>query len=200
MSEMMYIPQNRMFEEMKLNDYLKENTIYLDDEVDRSSQVFFCRQLRKLCEQELKKTIEDRKNIKIRICSFGGWVISLFAMTSYMEYYKEKGLILETYNEGFCCSAGAKILMSGSKGHRYSTRRGMILIHQTQFGGAGHMTLQEKRQELKYDEKDWEVICDIFRNNTNLTKKEIEDLTKYNLDVQYNPQEALEKGIIDHII
>ncbi len=195
-----FVPVNGLLQEMKLNDYLRNNTIYLDTEVDRESQIIFCRQLRKLAEQELNKPEEERQPIKVRISSFGGWVISLFAITSYMEYYKEKGIIIETYCDGFCCSAGAKILMSGSKGHRYSTRRALILIHQTQFGGSGYMTLQEKRQELKYDERDWKVICDIFRNNTNLTEKEISDLTERNLDVSYNPTEALEKGIIDHII
>ena len=42
-----YIIANKILEEAKLNDYLKDNTIYLDCEVDRESQVLFCRQLRK---------------------------------------------------------------------------------------------------------------------------------------------------------
>lgn len=197
---MEYQVVNRLLDEMKLNEYLKDNVIFLDTEIDRESQVQFCHQLRKLAEQELTKPKEEQKPIKVRISSFGGWVISLFAITSYMEYYKEKGIIIETYCDGFCCSAGAKILMCGSKGHRYSTRRALILVHQTQFNGSGYMTLQEKRQELKYDERDWEVICDIFRNNTKLTEEDIENFTKRNLDISYNPVEALEKGIIDHIL
>jgi ATP-dependent Clp protease protease subunit len=192
--------QDQVLNEMILNDYKYENTIYLNTEVDRDSQVKFTRQLRKLAEQELVKPKSEQKPIKVRISSFGGWVISLFAITSYMEYYKEKGVIIETYCDGFCCSAGAKILMCGSKGHRYSTRRAMILIHQTQFGGSGHMTLQEKRQQNIYDERDWKVMCDLFRENTDLTEEDIKNFTERNLDVEYSPIEALKKGIIDDLI
>lgn len=195
-----FVYPNRLLEEMMLNDYKYENTIYLCSEVDRDSQVQFTRQLTKLAEHELTKPKEERKHIKVKIASFGGWVISLFAITSYMDYYKEKGIIIETYCDGFCCSAGAKILMCGSKGHRYSTRRGLILVHQTQFGGSGHLTLQEKRQGLKYDERDWSIICDLFRENTDLTEEDIENFTKSNLDVEYTPQECITKGIIDHIM
>lgn len=72
--------------DMKTNDYLIKNTIYLDCEIERESQVLFCRQLRKLAEQELAKSKEERTSIKIRISSFGGSVWSVFAMVSDMEY------------------------------------------------------------------------------------------------------------------
>ena len=52
MEEQQIIYQNNLLLNAKLNDYLKDNTIYLDCEVDRESQVLFCRQLRRLCERE----------------------------------------------------------------------------------------------------------------------------------------------------
>jgi len=57
----MMIPVNRVLEEMKINDYLKNNTIYLDCEIDRESQVRFCRELKKLTEQELVKPESNKK-------------------------------------------------------------------------------------------------------------------------------------------
>ena len=60
-----------MLDRMMEQDYQMENTIYLATEIDRNSQVLFCRQLRKLAERELKKKEKDRKPIKIRISSFG---------------------------------------------------------------------------------------------------------------------------------
>ena len=190
---------NRLLEEMKRLDYLNENTIYLDIEMDRDSQVTFCRQLRKLGEQELAKPKKERKPIKIRISSFGGWVVSFMAMASTMLHYEEKGLIIETYCDGFCMSAGAYLLMLGSKGHRFATRFSDILIHQTQFSGSGHQTYREKEKSFEYDKRDWKMLCDLMRQYTNLSEEDIEGLTKYNLDVSFSSSEALEKGIIDKI-
>jgi ATP-dependent Clp protease protease subunit len=196
----MYVPVNRMLEEMKQIEDLQKNTIYLDTEVDRDSQVLFCRQLRKLGEQELAKSKSERKPIKIMISCFGGWVVSFMAMASIMLHYEEKGLIIETYCDGFCMSAGAYLLMLGSKGHRFATRFSDILIHQTQFSGSGHQTYREKEKSFEYDKRDWKMLCDLMREHTKLSKEDIEGLTKYNLDVSYSSLEALEKGIIDQII
>lgn len=193
------LPPNRILEEMKINDYLKNNTIYLDCEIDRESQVRFCRELRKLAEQELEKPEDERQSVKVRISSFGGWVISVFAMISYMEYWQEKGLIIETYGDGFTASGGSKILMAGSKGHRYITRYGTVLFHQSN-GYGGHRTLQEQKKELEYSLKDWEVLKSMIKKHTNITEEELEDYTEKNIDFIYYPEECVEKSIVDHII
>jgi ATP-dependent protease ClpP protease subunit len=191
--------QNKMLEEMKLNDYLKDNTIYLDCEIDRDSQTLFCRQLRKLAMQELSKPIEERKSIKIRISSFGGWVCSVFAMVSDMEYWQEQGIIIETYCDGYTASGGSKILMAGSKGYRYMTRYGTVLVHQSNGGGCG-FTLQEQIVELKYSLKDWETLKSMFRKHTKLTEEDLTNFTEKNIDFIYQPQEAIEKGFVDIIL
>jgi ATP-dependent protease ClpP protease subunit len=199
MSEMNYLPFNRVLEEMKINDYLKNNTIYLDCEIDRESQVRFCRELRKLAEKELEKSEAERQPINIRISSFGGWVVATFAMVSYMEYWQEKGIILATYGDGYTASGGSKILMAGSKGHRYLTRYGTVLIHQSG-GYSNAYTLQEKINELKYSLKDWELLKKMFRKHTKLTEEEINNFTEKNVDFIYYPEECVEKSIVDHII
>lgn len=193
------MPQNRILEEMKINDYLKNNTIYLDCEIDRDSQVKFCRELRRLAEQELEKPESERKPINVKISSFGGWVVSVFAMVSYMEYWQEKGVIIATYGDGYTASGGSKILFAGSKGHRYITRYGTVLIHQSG-GYSNAYTLQEKVNELKYTLKDWELIKKMFRKHTKLTEEEIENFTEKNVDFIYYPEECVEKSIVDHII
>lgn len=198
--EMIMQPQNSLLNEMKMNDYLKENTIYLDCEIDRESQVIFCRQLKKLAEQELKKQIEDRKNIKVKISSFGGWVCAVFAMVSYMEYWQEKGVIIETYCDGYTASGGSKILMAGSKGHRYITRYGTVLIHQSNCYKQGYSTLQEDIKSVEEALKDWNTLKEIFRKHTKLTEEDITNFTEKNIDFTYRPLECLEKGIVDHII
>lgn len=191
---------NPLFEQMKLTDYTKHNTIYFDTEFDRDSCLLFCRQLKKLCQQELRKEEKDRKHVKVIITSYGGSVYDYFSCASLMEYYKEKGIIIETYCYGYCMSAGAKLLILGSKGYRYATRYASILLHQIQTTNFGKQTLQERIQDSQQLQKDWKLLKSIIKNNTNLTEEEIEDFTRLNLDVFYTSEEALEKGIIDNII
>lgn len=191
---------NRALEEMKMSDYLKENIIYLDCEIDRESQVQFCRQLKRLAERELEKPKEQQKPIKIKISSFGGWVCAVFCMVSYMEFYQEQGIIIETYCDGYCASGGSKILMAGSKGHRYITRYGTVLIHQSNSYSQGYSTLQEDIVKVRESLKDWDTLKDIFRKHTKLTEEDIENFTEKNVDFVYRPLECLEKSIVDHII
>lgn len=193
------IPQNRALEEMKLNDFLTQNTIYLDCEIDRETQVMFCRQLRKLATQELSKPKEEQKHIKIRISSFGGAIVCVFAMVSDMEYWQEQGIIIETYGDGYTASGASKILFSGSKGYRYITRYGWCCIHQPQYH-LGQCTLQERMNDLKYDLQDWEMLKSMMRKHTKLTEDDINGFTDKNVDVIYYPQECLEKSIVDKII
>lgn len=200
MEQYKYIGNSATLHEMKLNDYLHNNTIYLDDEIDREVQVKFCRELRKLAEQELKKPKIERSPIKIRISSFGGWVCSVFAMVSYMEYWQEQGIVLETYCDGYTASGGSKILMAGTKGHRYMTRYGTVLIHQSNSYKEGRSTLQEDVVGVRESLKDWDTLKDIFRKHTKLTEEDIFNFTDKNIDFTYRPNECLEKGIVDQII
>ena len=198
--EAMFQPQNRILEQMKLNDYLNNNTIYLDCEIDRESQVVFCRQLKKLAEQELAKPEDERESIKVRISSFGGWVCAVFAMISYMEYWQEQGIIIETYGDGYTASGGSKVLMAGSKGHRYITRYGTVLIHQSNQYRQGYSTLQEDIKSVEDALRDWETLKDIFRKHSKLTEEDMDNFLEKNIDFVYRPQECIEKGIVDHII
>lgn len=191
--------ENQLLTEMKKNDYLYNNTIYLDTEIDRESQVLFCRQLRRLSEKELLKPESERKHIKIRISSFGGWVCSVFAMISDMEMWQEKGIIIETYCDGYTASGGSKILMAGSKGYRYMTRYGTVLIHQSN-GSRANLTLQESVKDVEESLKDWETLKQIFKKHSKLTDEDIFNFTDKNIDFTYRPEECLEKGIVDVIL
>lgn len=199
MEQQIMLP-NPLLDQMKATDYLKNNTLYFDDEFDRDSCTLFCRQLKKLAEQELKKDEDKRQHIKVIISSYGGNVYDYYTCASLMEYYQEKGIIIETHCYGYAMSAGAKLLIVGSKGHRYCTRYASILLHQIQTGQYGRMTAQEKIADVKQLERDWNVLKSIIRKHTKLTEQELEDFTRLNLDVYYSPEEALEKGLVDHLI
>lgn len=190
--------EDQYLEEGKRYDYLNENTIYLDDEVHRNSQVKFCRQLRKLAEKELKKQPSNRKHIVIYISSYGGSVDDYFAMASEMIRVRNLDIIIETHCMGYAASAGAFLLMLGTPGYRYTTMYANILVHQTQLYG-GSETYAEANRRLENVTKDWETLKDIMRNHTNMTEQDIKDLVDKNLDVTYSAEEAIKKGIVDKI-
>ena len=62
-----YVVVNQLYEDMKKNDYLNKNTIYIDKEFNSDSCMLLTRQLIKLCEQELEKDESLRKHIVIII-------------------------------------------------------------------------------------------------------------------------------------
>lgn len=200
MMEYIVEPQNLILDKMIINDYKYNNTIHIIKEIDSNIQVMFCHQLRKIAEKELPKPQKERKNIKVRTCSPGGSIPAVMAMVTYMEYLQEQGLIIETYCDGGTSSGGSKLLAAGSKGHRYITRYGNVLFHQPQLGKFGYSTLQEEIKSVEQSKRDWEQLKNMIRKHTKLTEKEIEDFTEKNIDVVYNPQECIEKGIVDHII
>lgn len=200
MNEMLLATENKTLTEMKMNDYLHKNTIYLDTEIDRESQVLFCRQLEKLAQDELAKRDEDRKPIKIKITSYGGSLVSVFAMISYMEHWQSKGIVIETVCDGFTASGGTKILMAGTKGHRYITKYANVLLHQIQTGQYGSITHSELITKVEDLDRSWEILKIIFKKNTKLTDEEIDRYIDCNKDVVYSSEEAIEKGIVDKII
>ena len=189
-----------LLNQMKVNDYIKNNVIYLDTEIERESQVLFCRQLEKLALQELAKEEKDRKPITIKISSYGGVVWDVFCMVSMMEYWQEKGITIKTVCMGYVASGGSKILMAGSKGHRYITRYARVLIHQSNSFSYGHTTLQEKLMDAKYSLEDFELIKEMFRKHTKLSEEQLKDLVDKNIDVQFFADEAVKLGLADNII
>ena len=89
--------------------------------------------------------------------------------------------------------------MAGSKGHRYMTRYGTVLIHQSN-GGRGYSTLQESIKDVEESLKDWETLKNIFRKHSKLTEEDMLNFTEKNIDFVYRPDECIEKGIVDIIL
>lgn len=78
--------------------------------------------------KKIKKYNEQDSSLPIRIIinSYGGEVSNAYAIIDEMK--KSKSTI-ESLCQGSCISAAALLLMSGTKGYRYSTESSIILIH-----------------------------------------------------------------------
>lgn len=139
------------------------------------------------------ESLAPDKEISIYINSYGGSVSAGFAIYDTIRKLK---CDVSTICVGMAASMGAFLLASGTKGKRYSLKNSQIMIHQALGGAQGQAT--DIEIEAKHLIRVKERLNSILAKNTGRT---FEDVTA---DTERNnwmfPEEALEYGIIDHII
>lgn len=166
---------------------LKERIIFLTGEVndDVSSLV---------CAQMLFLEAEDpKKDIFLYINSPGGVVTSGMAMYDTMQYIS---CDVNTLCIGQACSMGSLLLAGGAKGKRFSLPNSRIMIHQPSGGFRGQATDIEIHAKEILDMK--KRLNKIYAHHTGKKLPTIEAAMER--DNFMSPQDALEFGIIDHVV
>jgi ATP-dependent Clp protease protease subunit len=139
------------------------------------------------------QAIDDKSDITIYINSYGGSVSAGFGIYDTIKNLK---CDVNTVCVGMAASMGAFLLSSGTKGKRFSLKNSQIMIHQVLCGAEGQASdiEIEAMQIMKIKER----LNSILAENTG---KSLEEITA---DTERNnwmfPEDALEYGIIDHII
>ncbi len=139
------------------------------------------------------ESIDPKAEISVYINSYGGSVSAGFGIYDTMRKLK---CPVSTICVGMAASMGAFLLAAGTKGKRYSLENSQIMIHQALGGAQGQATdiEIEAKQLIRVKER----LNKILAENVG---KSFEEVTK---DTDRNnwmfPEEALEYGIIDHII
>lgn len=100
---------------------------------------------------------------------------------------------------GKCYSAGAVILAAGSKGSRYAFKSSKIMIHGIQFGFPlpGQDIISSKNY-YEFIKENNDNIMKILAKHTGHTLEKVKEDCKQ--DVWLDPKQALQYGLIDHII
>ena len=200
MANEMLVPVNTEYLQMKQEDFLNGNAIYIDGEVDRESINYWSMQLRKLGNQELENIQNGRKTspILMYISSYGGSLVHGFYLTDLMEYYINRGVEIYTYANGYVCSMGAKILVCGSK--RFGFKHSKVLFHQ--YNKTIQGTLTHRDIELMYQDgvEAMKEIEEIIYEKTNIPKELFEQFLHENRDLDLNAQQCLEYGVFDEIL
>ena len=139
------------------------------------------------------QAIDDKSDITIYINSYGGSVSAGFGIYDTIKNLK---CDVNTVCVGMAASMGAFLLSSGTKGKRYSLKNSQIMIHQVLGGAEGQASdiEIEAKQILKIKQR----LNSILAENTGRTVEEITEDTERNNWMF--PEEAVEYGIIDHII
>lgn len=133
------------------------------------------------------------KEISMYINSPGGSVSSAFAMYDTMSYIKPE---VHTICMGMAASAGAFLLLAGTKGKRFALPSSEIMIHQPSGGAQGQASdiAITAQKILRTRDK----LNRIFADRTGQRLERIEkDMER---DYYMTAEEALEYGVIDQII
>ena len=166
---------------------LKERIIFLGEEVNATTASLIVAQLMFL------EAEDPEKDIHFYINSQGGSVTDGFAIYDTMNYVK---CDVATYCMGMAASMGAFLLAGGAKGKRYALPNAEVMIHQPLGGAKGQATEIEiaAKQILRTKER----LNRILSENTGKPIDVIAADTER--DNWKTAEEALEYGLIDHII
>ena len=166
---------------------LKERIIFLTGEVNDETSALVCAQLLFL------EAENPKKDIFLYINSPGGVVTSGMSMYDTMQYIS---CDVATICIGQACSMGSFLLAGGTKGKRYSLPNSQIMIHQPSGGAKGQAADIEIQAKLILDLR--KRLNAIYAQNTGQKISVIE--RAMDRDNFMTPQEALDFGLIDHII
>ena len=166
---------------------LKERIIFLGEEVNATTASLIVAQLMFL------EAEDPEKDIHFYINSPGGSVTDGFAIYDTMNYAQ---CDLATSCMGMAASMGAFLLAGGAKGKRYALPNAEVMIHQPLGGAKGQATEIEiaAKQILRTKER----LNRILSENTGKPIDVIAADTER--DNWKTAEEALEYGLIDHII
>lgn len=166
---------------------LNDRVIFLGEEVNEVSASLVVAQLLFL------EAEDPKKDIQLYINSPGGVVTAGMAIYDTMQYIKPD---VSTICIGMAASMGAFLLAGGAKGKRYALPNAEIMIHQPSGGAQGQAT-------------DIQIVAEnILKTKAKLnrmlaenTGKPLEVVTAdTERDHWMDAQEALDYGLIDHIV
>jgi ATP-dependent Clp protease protease subunit len=136
---------------------------------------------------------DPERDISVYINSPGGAVSAGLAIYDTMQYIKPR---ISTFCMGLAASFGCVLLAGGEKGQRFSLPNTRIMMHQPSGGFQGQASdIQIQAQEILRLRR---TIDQILAQHTG---KPVEQITRdSDRDFYMSPEEALEYGLIDHIL
>ena len=166
---------------------LKDRIIVLSSEVNDTVASSIIAQLLYLDSQD------SEEDIKLYINSPGGSVTAGLGIMDTMNLVKAD---VSTVCVGQCASMGALLLSCGAKRKRLALPNSRILIHQPLGGARGQASdIQIQANEIQRLK---DKLNNILANNTGQTIEKI--ISDTDRDHIFEPQEALDYGLIDKVV
>jgi|GEM_PF-1582841 len=165
----------------------EDDRIILLNEVDESPISTAIQSLFTLAQKD-KKT-----PINLIINTFGGSIYDMFALYDAIKYVQSLGTPVNTIGLGKIMSAGVILLVAGNT--RKVGKNSTIMWHLGTDSIEGDMF--ELRNELNEVERLDDLCNHILCQETNMSKKDIENLLSSRVDVYVTPEQAIEYGMAD---
>lgn len=168
----------------------KDRVIFLSEDVTKKSAAELSALLLYYDNQD------HESDISLYIHSNGGDAAGLANIYDVMQMIQAP---IKTICVGKCYSAGAVILAAGTKGERYILKSAKVMIHGIQFGFPlpGQDIINSKNY-LEFVKDNNDSIMKMLAKHTNHSLEKVkQDCTR---DVWLDSKQALEYGIVDHII
>jgi ATP-dependent Clp protease, protease subunit len=166
---------------------LNERIVFLGQPVDDQVANLVVAQLLHL------ESVDPDKDISIYINSPGGSIYAGLAIYDTMQFIKPD---VSTICCGIAMSMGSLLLTGGTKGKRMSLPNSRILIHQPSAGFEGQSTdIEIHANEIL---KTRARIDQIYAQHTGRSVEEVH--TDMERDRFFNPEQAVEYGLIDRVI
>ena len=177
-------------EQTDCNIIRKGNNIYYYEGIDKKPILELISQLKDLeaILINLKYTYDVNPVIKLHIYSEGG---DAFMGLSIYDFIKTLKIPVHTYIDGLIASAATFLFLAGKK--RFMTENSNILIHQISTGFWGKF--EDLKDEYKNTTELMKIAKKIYTDNTNMSKKTIDDIIKRELYLTY--QDALKYNIVN---
>lgn len=191
--------QDRTIEEIKINNVLRNRTIYVSDEIDSDAMFKFCYYLGRIEEMDIKDGIlrENLKPIYIIGSSFGGSIYDGLAGISKLEYLIDKrGYKIISTIQGYAMSMFQAIMLVATERQAYSHSR--IMIHQPISGSYGK--LKDMEEDVEETLLLWTKMKEIIKKYSKMTEEQLEEIKKSKTDKFMWADEALKLGLIDRIL
>jgi ATP-dependent Clp protease protease subunit len=175
-------PQSEVF-----NRLLQDRIVVLGSEVEDNVANLIIAQLLYLEAQD------DTKDIWLYINSPGGVITSGMAIYDTMQFIKPD---VATVCMGLAASMGQFLLCAGAPGKRYSLPHARIMMHQPSGGVRGQAAdIAIQAEQMAYVRK---VMAERISFHTGQTVEQID--ADSDRDRWFTPDQAMEYGMIDHVI
>lgn len=176
------------------NIYSIDNNIYFQNDIDYDSISDLNREMREMAAnlKEMSRSYKiEPPPIRLHLTTHGGMI---HAALSAIDCMNELDVDVHTIIDGYVASAGTLISVCGKR--RLMKRNATMLIHELRSEVWGKMS--EIEDEMLNLKKMSEVIKNIYEDNTNLTRQDLNRILKR--DINWDADTCLNKGLVDEII
>lgn len=186
--------QDTISEQIKINNVLRNRTIYFNEEVNSDSMFKFCYYLDRIVEMDKGK--EEKLVIKIIYSSFGGSVYD-----GLMGVGKLESLIAQNYKiisivQGYAMSMGQVLPLVATE--KLATSHSRFLIHQPSSATWGK--LKDMEEDVEETQELWNEMKKIIMKYSEITEEYLDEIKRSKTDKTFWEDSALRMGVINKII